>query len=96
MLGVDRLKEPYPESPKVADEAGDGVKMGGEETEDCEPTGDCSKGMGQKTLYWTTRLAIVPDARPAYFDHSRSASGSDERAGIQVDGGQVEELERDH
>lgn len=41
MLGP--AKDPYPESPKVAEEPGDGVKIGGEKPEDCDSTGDCSK-----------------------------------------------------
>jgi hypothetical protein len=33
-LGGVKLMEPYPESPKVAEELGDGVKMGGENPDD--------------------------------------------------------------
>lgn len=40
---VGPAKDPYPESPKVAEEPGDGVKIGGEKPEDCDSTGDCSK-----------------------------------------------------
>lgn len=43
LVGGVMLMDPYPESAKVIEEAGDGVKMGGLKLEDCDCVGDCSK-----------------------------------------------------
>lgn len=63
MLGP--AKDPYPESPNVADEPGDGVKIGGEKPDDCDSTGDCSKktsdiGTKGKASYYKETISSRP------------------------------------
>lgn len=62
MLGT--LIDPYPESPKVAEEAGDGVKMGGEKPEDWDSIGDCSRSMKGKISYYQSTINDCPEIVP--------------------------------
>jgi hypothetical protein len=64
-FGGVKLMEPYPESPKVAEEPGDGVKMGGENPDDWDWVGLCSKDwpahveVEGKTSYLRTRAPVL-------------------------------------
>ena len=58
------LMEPYPESAKVIEDAGEGVKMGGLKPEDWDCVGDCSKAKLVKlgdmaTVYCLDRQPVL-------------------------------------
>lgn len=51
LLGGVRLVEAYVESPNVADETGDGVKVGGLNPAGCDCVGLCSKTGCERTTW---------------------------------------------
>ena len=93
MLGMP--KDPYPESPNVAEDPGDGVKIGGEKPDDWDSIGDCSKVSTKgKISYCKNTVSHCPNTVSGVRKR-RDPYSLGQGAGIQVDGSKIEEVNSD-